>query len=57
VLEGTPMEPDELIEFSWRERRERVDGQLAHVVKSIRGHHGVRSTSANRLVPGTDAIP
>jgi C-terminal processing protease CtpA/Prc len=42
VLEGTPMEPDELIEFNWRERRERVDGQLEHVVKSIRGHHAVR---------------
>ena len=39
VLEGTPMEPDELIEFNWHERRERVDGQLEHVVKSIRGHH------------------
>jgi C-terminal processing protease CtpA/Prc len=42
VLEGTPMEPDELIEFNWRERRERVDGQLEQVVKSIRGHHTVR---------------
>jgi carboxyl-terminal processing protease len=42
VLEGTPMEPDELIEFNWRERRERVDGQLEHVVKSIRGHHAAR---------------
>jgi C-terminal processing protease CtpA/Prc len=42
VLEGTPMEPDELIEFNWRERREQVDGQLEHVVKSIRGHHAVR---------------
>jgi carboxyl-terminal processing protease len=42
VLEGTPMEPDELIEFNWRERRERLDGQLEHVVKSIRGHHAVR---------------
>ena len=42
VLEGTPMEPDELIEFNWRERRERVDGQLEHVVKLIRGHHAVR---------------
>ena len=39
VLEGTPMGPDELIEFNWRERRGRVDGQLEHVVKSIRGHH------------------
>jgi hypothetical protein len=42
VLEGTPMEPDELIEFNWRERQERVDGQLEHAVKSIRGHHAVR---------------
>jgi len=42
VLEGTPMEPDELIEFDWRERRERVDGQLEHIVESIRGHHSVR---------------
>jgi C-terminal processing protease CtpA/Prc len=42
VLEGTPMEPDELVEFSWRERRDRVDGQLEHIVKSIRGHHAVR---------------
>jgi len=42
VLEGTPMEPDELIGFNWRERRERVDGQLEHVVKSIQGHHAVR---------------
>ena len=42
VLEGTPMEPDELIEFNWRERRERVDGQLEHVVKLIRGQHAVR---------------
>jgi carboxyl-terminal processing protease len=42
VLEGTPMEPDELIEFNWHERRERVDGQLEQVVKSIRGHHAVR---------------
>jgi len=42
VLEGTPMEPDELIEFNWRERRERLDCQLEHVVKSIRGHHAER---------------
>jgi hypothetical protein len=39
VLEGTPMEPDELIEFNWRERRARLDGQLEHVVKSIRDRH------------------
>jgi C-terminal processing protease CtpA/Prc len=42
VLEGTPMEPDELIEFNWRERRARLDGQFEHIVKSIRGHHAER---------------
>ncbi len=42
VLEGTPMEPDELIEFNWRERRAGTDGQLEHVIESIRGHHAVR---------------
>jgi C-terminal processing protease CtpA/Prc len=42
VLEGTPMEPDERIEFNWRERRGRVDGQLEHVVKLIRGQHAIR---------------
>jgi C-terminal processing protease CtpA/Prc len=42
VLEGTPMEPDELIEFNWRERRARVDGQLEHVVKLIRGNYAER---------------
>jgi C-terminal processing protease CtpA/Prc len=44
VLEGTPIEPDELIEFKWRERRARVDGQLEHVVNSIRGHHAERAS-------------
>jgi len=44
VLEGTPMEPDELIEFNWRERRSGEDGQLERVVKSIRGHHAERFT-------------
>jgi hypothetical protein len=42
VLEGTPMEPNELIEFDWHERRARLDVQLEHVVKSIRGHHAER---------------
>jgi C-terminal processing protease CtpA/Prc len=44
VLEGTPMEPDELIEFKWRERRARVDGQLERVIESIRGHRSVRAS-------------
>jgi C-terminal processing protease CtpA/Prc len=42
VLEGTPIEPDLLIDFNWRERRECVDGQLDHAIESIRGHHAVR---------------
>jgi len=45
VLEGTPIEPDELVEFKWRERRGGTDGQLEHVIESIRGH---RSVTCNR---------
>jgi len=44
VLEGTPMEPDELIGFNWRERRAGTDGQLGHVIESIRGHRSVRAS-------------
>jgi C-terminal processing protease CtpA/Prc len=44
VLEGTPMEPDELIEFNWRERRAGTDGQLEHVIESIRRHRSVRAS-------------
>jgi C-terminal processing protease CtpA/Prc len=28
VLEGTPIEPDELVEFDWKERRAGTDAQL-----------------------------
>lgn len=28
VLEGTPIEPDELVEFDWKERRAGADAQL-----------------------------
>jgi hypothetical protein len=42
VLEGTPIEPDELVEFDWRERRTGADGQLERVIESIRGHHASR---------------
>lgn len=28
VLEGTPIEPDELVKFDWRERRAGMDAQL-----------------------------
>jgi len=43
VLEGTPMEPDELIGFNWRERRERVDAQLEHAIESVRNHRTERA--------------
>jgi carboxyl-terminal processing protease len=38
VLEGTPIEPDELIEFNWRERRAGTDSQLDRTIESIGGH-------------------
>jgi hypothetical protein len=36
VLEGTPIEPDELVEFNWRERRGGVDSQLNRAVASLK---------------------
>jgi len=44
VLEGTPMEPDELIEFNWRERRTGTDSQLDHAIDSIRDHRAERAS-------------
>jgi C-terminal processing protease CtpA/Prc len=35
VLEGTPIEPDEPIQFNWQKRRTGVDGQLEYLIKSI----------------------
>ncbi|MDQ2844269.1 MAG: S41 family peptidase, partial [Acidobacteriota bacterium] len=37
VLEGTPIEPDEQVEFDWRRRRTSIDGQLERAVASILG--------------------
>jgi carboxyl-terminal processing protease len=36
VLEGTPIEPDERIEFDWQQRRTGIDGQLEHAIDSLR---------------------
>lgn len=36
VLEGTPIEPDELVEFDWRNRRFGKDGQLDHAIGWLR---------------------
>jgi C-terminal processing protease CtpA/Prc len=42
VLEGTPMEPDELIGFNWHKRRAGTDSQLDHAIESIRDHRAAR---------------
>ena len=44
VLEGTPIEPDELVEFDWRERRLRKDGQLDCAIESLRKMSHVRAS-------------
>lgn len=36
VLEGTPIEPDELVEFDWRGRRGGVDSQLERAIESLK---------------------
>ena len=45
VLEGSPIEPDELVEFDWRERRNGRDRQLEHVIDSMHGHNSNRMQS------------
>jgi len=37
ILEGTPIEPDQLIEFDWRSRRSGLDRQLDYAVGSQQG--------------------
>jgi C-terminal processing protease CtpA/Prc len=44
VLEGTPIEPDHLIEFDWRERRVGGDRQLDYAVGSFRSNSAVRAS-------------
>jgi carboxyl-terminal processing protease len=36
VLEGTPIEPDERIDFDWRQRRAGMDGQLEYAIDGLR---------------------
>ena len=38
VLEGTPIEPDRIIEFDWRDRRSGTDRQLDYAIKSVRSN-------------------
>jgi carboxyl-terminal processing protease len=35
VLEGTPIEPDQPVEFDWKERRGGVDGQLKRAIELL----------------------
>jgi C-terminal processing protease CtpA/Prc len=36
VLEGTPIEPDERIDFDWQQRRAGIDGQLEYAIDYLR---------------------
>jgi len=44
VLEGTPIEPDEQVEFDWRERRLGQDRQLDFAIESLRNLTTVRAS-------------
>jgi C-terminal processing protease CtpA/Prc len=47
VLEGTPIEPDRLIEFDWRDRRVGRDRQLDEAIELLRKGPDVRVNSMN----------
>jgi carboxyl-terminal processing protease len=40
VLEGSPIEPDDAIEFDWQRRRIEMDDQLERAITSIRIQSG-----------------
>ena len=43
VLEGTPIEPDQTIEFDWRDRRLGADRQLDYAIESLRSDAAAKS--------------
>lgn len=43
VLEGTPIEPDQTMEFDWRDRRLGVDQQLDCAIESLRSDAAAKS--------------
>ena len=43
VLEGTPIEPDELVEFDWQTARGNKDRQLEYAIESVSAGQGQRS--------------
>jgi C-terminal processing protease CtpA/Prc len=43
VLVGTPIEPDELVQFNWQTARENKDRQLEYAIESVSERQGQRS--------------
>jgi C-terminal processing protease CtpA/Prc len=43
VLEGTPIEPDELVAFDWQQRRAGIDGQLEHAIVDLRTERAMQA--------------
>jgi C-terminal processing protease CtpA/Prc len=44
ILEGTPIEPDELVEFDWRTARGNKDRQLEYAIESVSAGQSHRSS-------------
>jgi hypothetical protein len=44
VFEGTPIEPDQPIEFDWRSRRNGYDRQLDFAIESLQGQSTARAS-------------
>jgi carboxyl-terminal processing protease len=44
LFEGTPIEPDQLVEFDWRSRRKGDDRQLDYAIKSLRGQSTAKAS-------------
>jgi carboxyl-terminal processing protease len=43
ILEGTPIEPDELVEFDWQAARATRDNLLEYAIESVSDRQGQRS--------------
>ena len=43
ILEGTPIVPDQIVEFDWRDRRAGRDRQLEYAIEHIRGMAGEKA--------------
>jgi carboxyl-terminal processing protease len=47
VLEGTPIEPDELVEFDWRTARANKDAQFEHAIELLSQERSERTTGTS----------